>query len=350
MADLWLNTFHGYSCNVDEQPHCSRTALVDNKDDAIQNNSMAWSSFGKPIHVEPALNRFRVLKPKPDDGADIRDLEEELLYGYEWVALMVHSETNREVYEAATLLLCAMGSKKFTSLSIGQPDVLEETKLYGYTVQDLLDIIGRVLIPGLVVRLKQLIVSFVQAQDLPQSLLEKGLSKMDYNYDEYLRIRNIHGFVEGGLLVCLAASGVTGEGLTIGVAGDIIEACIITHDSYSVLYRDNSTATNIHHYAHGTLDETLSRTFSRAALLNRRVREKEIPKELKYALLNYTSSYYLLTFSSKLYGYGSSYSQAMQASMKEKRPPLSPETVSHSHDEKKFSFDHMLSVANSYFE
>ncbi|KAJ9055684.1 hypothetical protein DSO57_1001126 [Entomophthora muscae] len=155
---------------------------------------------------------------------------------------------------------------------------IDELEVCGYSIQHLLDIIGRVLLPCLIVRLKQLMMAHMQ----PSSPEEEPMP--DLSYQAHLRLQNFFGFFEGGLLICLAANGETGEG------------------------------------APWDLQSTLSRTFLRVVSLTRQTRNSEIHIDLKRTILAYSAGHCQLPFSCLQYRYGRSFSQAIHFSLQEKRP------------------------------
>ncbi|KAJ9089459.1 hypothetical protein DSO57_1012807 [Entomophthora muscae] len=327
MSEVWLNVFHGELCDINEQPQCSYdTQLGEDGCDGEQENSMTWDTFGKPIHIDPVLSLFRVLKPRITGFVVSKEIElDVLLQGYEWMSLMVYAEADREVYEAAILLLCSMTVvEEETGKSIEEMGVLEKMDANGYTVEYLLGIIGRVLIPSLVERLKQLMVACIQEQERhkfpdPQTKVSMYLN-MKTSYDKYLRFRNLDGFFEGGLLLCLASAGISGEGLTVGAMGDVIESAIHSHDSHGIIrHFTEEDIANMHRYASGGMCATLERSFLHNAQVSRQVREADIPGELKHAILNYSSCYHLFSYSNTRYGYGGPYAEAVAFNLNEKK-------------------------------
>lgn len=58
MSDLWLNTFHGYACNIAKQPKCRRDTPLYKSDAAGQGNNMAWETFGDPIEEAPKKSQY----------------------------------------------------------------------------------------------------------------------------------------------------------------------------------------------------------------------------------------------------------------------------------------------------
>ncbi|KAJ9089458.1 hypothetical protein DSO57_1012806 [Entomophthora muscae] len=350
--DLWLNIFHGYHYSINDQPQCTRdTQLGEDDNGTKQDNSMAWETFGKPKHFEPVLTLFQVLKPRTQGTYLGKAKEEELLrQAYELMSMMVHVEADREIYEAAILLMAAVAIVKETPLLSGQFGDLDKVEVYGYTVKDLFIIIERVLLPSLVKRARILMKTCIFQKDrlkspIPEEKVNMYLN-MKTSYDKYLRFRNLDGFFEGSMLLSLAAAGHSGEGLSVGVAGNIVEICILTHDTYSVTrHYSSQDIINVHRYADGDVNGSIARAFSRTSLLNRRLRDSQIPRRLKQLLLNVASSYYLFTFSCERYGYSKDYSQTISFNLKEKRTLKSLETVHHMKNDKMISFAETVKLA-----
>ncbi|KAJ9055689.1 hypothetical protein DSO57_1001131 [Entomophthora muscae] len=325
MSDFWLNAFHGYSCDIYEQPKCNRSTQLGNSNlDCFQDNSMSWKSLEEHTIPDSINSLFRVLKPHFRGVIANKEMEEKVLHhGYEWMSLMVNAEDDREVFEAAILISCVMPLVEGdTAQAIADIGVLEEIEVYGYTVHTLLHILGRVLIPTLIKRLKHLMVACIQEQERRKfpDLQErtKMCVKMKSSYDKYLRFRNMDGFFEGGLIVSLAAAGQSGESLKFGVMCDIVESAIHSHDSHGIIrhFAEEDIA-NMHRYAPGGISETLSRSFLRNALLNQHTHHSELSPGLKRALLNYSSGYYIFPYACLRYGYGSTYCKAVDFYLKQ---------------------------------
>lgn len=309
MSGPWLNASRSYSNGLQ---------LGEATSDEEYGSTVGWEIFEKKIPSVPALSLFRALQPQFKGVIASKAMEAKvLLHGHEWMCLMVRGEADREVFEAATLVICAMTLvEEETAQSIAELGVLEQMEVYGYSVQALLAILGRVLVPSLVVRLKQLMVACIHTQERHKFPSPQGRASMYRNmktsYDKYLRFRNLDGFFEGGLIVSLAAAGVSGDGLPSGVMGDVVESTILSHDAHGIVrhFAEEDIA-NMHRYAPGSIYETLLRSFLRNALLARHVRACDLPREVKRALLNYSSSYQIFPYACQRYGYGSTYCEAV---------------------------------------
>ncbi|KAJ9055686.1 hypothetical protein DSO57_1001128 [Entomophthora muscae] len=260
MSNSWLNTFHD---GLDEQNTCSRDAqLGEYIPCLVKGASISWEALDKKPIAAPAMDDSRVLKPHFTGSIVSKEMEEKLLpHAFEWSTLMVPAEADREVFEAFTLVIVFIAEiEEGDAQPIEELGALEEINVCGYTIQVLLDILGRVLIPSLILRLKQLILGCIQAQERhefpnPQERIKMYLN-MKTSYDK-------------GFILSLAAAGVSGEGLTVGLIGDIVECLILTHDSQNIVrhFAEEDIA-NLHRYAPGTTAEKLSRAFLRMTLLS----------------------------------------------------------------------------------
>lgn len=307
MAGSWMDT----------SGSCNKECTLWRGTNEVQEGT-PWGKLGEYQSSAPAVLLFRVLKPQLRGIIVSKEMEARVLVqAYKWMTLMVLVKGGRKVFEAAVLINCATTiAEENLAHSIVKIGALEKMDAFGYTVKALLCIIGRALVPSLLMRLKRLIVACIQAQERhkfsdPQERAKTFLD-LKTGYDKFLRFRNINGFFEGGLITCLAAAGVLGAGLTAGAIGDIVEATILTHNLHQLVrHFAKHNISGAHCYPPSTTLENLRRAFHRISLLNRRFWDLELPRDLKRATLVYATSYHQFVYMCKRYGYGATYCEAV---------------------------------------
>lgn len=333
MSDLWLNDFTIPGQTFESEPNCTRSTLLQDMGKCQttikpEQHSMAWSTMGSNLELSNPLNMFYELPPTfKGNFCSINKEKMSVCHSYEWMILMIPAESHRLVFEACVLIIGAVtvAEEEFAKTYAELTD-FDELDIFGYSLGQLIDIVGTVLVPELALRVKNLAIACFKAQtrhENPEMDMQlHNYMSLKVSYDRYLRYRNSDGFFEGGLLCALASCGESGSNLTVGITGDVIECCILNHDTHGVArHFPEEDIANVHRYLGGDLSQSMHRAFKRSIAVLRRVREDEsIAPGLKRVACIYASSYHNFNYTVTRYGLGMPFSIATELLLKEKNP------------------------------
>lgn len=316
MSSLWLNTLSSGVVEIERRPEFSRDTLYGDIDEVTGDakhraNSVDWDLVGEPIVPIDPLSQFQVLTPKLEGLLAPVALEREVLkVSFDWFLQLINRIEDQEVLEASVLLMAFITIPEEKS---GHKINKENTPLvFGYSLDQLLGILGQVLVPSVIKRLTRLVIHSVNLQVDRNSSSRRSqshtLRKISFSYDNYLRWRAIDGYTEAFMLCVFAILGESCQFLTAGVANDIIEAVILIHDSHSASrHFSEGEIANCHRYMQGGPGYSIPTALQRATFLRHKIlMDPKIPDTIKEGGVMLISNSHTLGYSCARYKYGRS--------------------------------------------
>ncbi|KAJ9066647.1 hypothetical protein DSO57_1007720 [Entomophthora muscae] len=228
-------------------------------------------------------------------------------YAYDWFMYMTTHEVERVVFEAAVLVIAGL------TIMEEKAGAAMGCSIFGISLELLLKDIGHALHPRACARLRTLVIQSVESQGSRQDTNMdhhlKTLEGISSCYLNYMRWRNIDGYYEVAMLCSFATMGESCAELTVGVANDILEAAILTHDTHSVLrHFEEDEMANCHRFLHPNLQVSISRAFERVAGLRNNIRfDCSIPASIKRCAMVAISACHSFNYACRRYRYGADF-------------------------------------------